>query len=226
MWRPSFFLVSGCLSSSDCFPPTKHLSLLLLLALHLHFKTLSSTVFSEKKGLRLSIFSSSNPDIGLCTERSIECLYFLSDGITAVCRCRLTRSPRDPLLDFCKITKAFLCWICLGVTHHTYLSTACVHPGSCLILNALHQKHSSPVKQYTCTPRYTSLILFYPRCPIYIPSTARLLRMENKLLEGLQPGIIQVFLLAKIKTRKITVKECWAVKQQVAHINILIVFVL
>lgn len=69
----------------------------------------------------------------------------------------------DPLLDFfCTITKAFLCWICLGVTHHTYLLTACVVPGSCLILNALHQKHSSPVKQYTCSPRFSSLIHFYP----------------------------------------------------------------
>lgn len=131
-----------------------------------------------------------NPDIGLCTERSIECVFLERRYNCSVSELSHWDS-HDPLLDFCTITKAFLCWICLGVTHHhTYLSTACVLPGSCLILNALHQKHSSPVKQYTCMPRYTSLILFSPHCPIYIPSTAPLMRRENKLLESLQPRII------------------------------------
>ncbi len=129
--------------------------------------------------------------MGLCTEWSIEHLFFEQRYNRSV-SVSSHRESHDPLLDFCTITKACLCWICLGVTHHTYLSKACVHPGSCLILNALHQKHSSPVKQYTCTPRYTSLILLCSRCPIYIPSTSRMLRRENKLLEGLQPRIIQV----------------------------------
>ncbi len=122
----------------------------------------------------------------------------------------------DPLLDFCTITKAFLCWTCLGVT---YLSTACVLLSSCLVLNALQQKHSAPVKQYTCTHRYTSLILFHPRCPIYIPVSAQLLRRENKLLERLQPRIIYVFrvYVAIIKTQD-HCREMLS-RKQIAHIN-------
>lgn len=72
---------------------------------------------------------------------------FLCGGVTAVCRCRLAGAP--VMLDFCSATKAFFVSICLGVTHHTYLSTACVPLGSCLILNALHQNKK------TFSPRLT-----------------------------------------------------------------------
>lgn len=100
-----FVSFSGALCNSS-FPAKKHLPLLLLLAVYLHFKTLSSTDFSGgKKGLhRMIHWNGSEPVLSHWDSH-------------------------DPLLDFfffCTITKAFLCWICLGGTHHTYLLTACV----------------------------------------------------------------------------------------------------